>query len=109
MVQVIGWQKRQKENGESFNVLNLQGGIEMIKSSKTGKFYATAKKTNLVCTFNEVMCASMVGQKLPGTIDKMNCDPYEYTIPNSTEKIKLTHTYFYNPEAVGVEDHVFGE
>ena len=65
MVTIVGWQKRQKENGDSFNVLNLQGGIEMIKSAKTGKFYATARKANLVCTFDDATCAAMVGQKLP--------------------------------------------
>ncbi len=107
MVQVIGWAKRQKENGESFNVLNLQGGMEIIKSAKTGKFYATAKKTNLVCTFNEAMCASMVGQKLSGSIEKVNCEAYEYTVPTTGETVLLHHTYFYNPEANSVEENVF--
>ena len=107
MVQVTGWAKRSKENGETFNVLNLQGGIEMIKSSKTGKYYATARKTNLVCTFNDAVCISMVGQKLSGTIEKMNCEAYEYTIPSSGEKVTLHHTYYYNPESSSVEENVF--
>lgn len=107
MVTVIGWQKRQKENGDSFNVLNLQGGLELIKSSKTEKFYGTARKTNLVCTFNEAMCASMVGQKLAGTIEKTQCEPYEYLIPDSGEKVMLDYTYSYNPETSSVEEHVF--
>lgn len=108
MVQVIGWKKHQKENGESFNVLKLQGGIEMMRSAKTGKFYATSRKTNLVCTFDEETCKSLVGQKIPGTIEKVKCDPYEYTIPNTQEKVLLTHSYSYNPEANGIEENVFG-
>jgi hypothetical protein len=107
MVQVIGWQKRHKENGDSFNVLNLQGGVEMMKSSTTGKFYATARKANLVCTFNEAMCQSLVGQQLPGTIEKQKCEPYEYAIPNSDEKVMLTHTFVYNPQPNSVEENVF--
>jgi hypothetical protein len=107
MVTVIGWQKRQKENGESFNVLNLQGGLEMIKSAKSGKFYATARKTNLVCTFDDAICSTMVGQQLQGTIEKEECELYEYTIPNSDEKVLLSHTYVYNPEPANVEEHVF--
>lgn len=108
MVQVTGWQKRQKENGESFNILILQGGIEMVKSSTTGKFYATARKTNLVCTFNEAMYESMVGQQLPGTIEKTKCDPYEYSIPGSNETVTLKHTFVNNPEPSNVEESVFG-
>jgi hypothetical protein len=107
MVQVIGWQKRQKENGETFNVLNLQGGMEVLKSTKTGKFYATAKKTNLVCTFNEEMCQSLVGSKLPGTIEKMKCEPYQYQIPNGGEIVTLDYSYFYNPESASIEESVF--
>jgi hypothetical protein len=107
MVQITGWQKRQKENGDSFNVLNLQGGIEMIKSSTTGKFYATTRKTNMVCTFDEEMCKSMIGQQLPGTIEKEKCEPYQYSVPNSNETITLTHTYVYNPQPNGVEENVF--
>ncbi len=80
----------------------------MMKSSKTGRFYATARKTNLVCTFDEETCKSLVGQKIPGTIDKIKCEPYEYTLPKSDEKITLTHTYAYNPEAAGIEENVFG-
>jgi hypothetical protein len=109
MVTVIGWQKRQKENGESFNVLNLQGGIELIKSLKTGKFYATARKTNLVCTFNDDVCESLVKKELPGTIEKMECEPYEYQIPSSGEVVTLNYNYVFNPEANSVEEHVFEE
>lgn len=108
MVKVINWQKRQKENGDSFNVLNLQGGIEMIKSAKSGKYYATAKKANLVCTFDDATCQALVGTDFPGSIHKEECEPYEYTVPNSGETIMLSHTYVYSPDTDQVEEHVFG-
>ncbi|GGP03837.1 hypothetical protein GCM10010992_13760 [Cloacibacterium rupense] len=44
MVTIINYKERQKEDGTSFYVLEVQGGIEMVKSQKTVNFYATAKK-----------------------------------------------------------------
>ncbi len=108
MVRVISWQKRQKESGVTFNVLSLQGGIEMIKSAKSGKFYATARKANLVCTFDDATCNSLIGTEFPGSISKEECDPYEYTVPNGGETILLTHTYVYTPDSSNVEENVFG-
>jgi hypothetical protein len=34
---------------------------------------------------------------LPGNIEKMKCDPYEYSIPGSNETVILKHTFVYNP------------
>lgn len=48
MVRIIGYNTRQKEDGSLFNVLQVQGGIEMIKSKETGQFYATAKELLLL-------------------------------------------------------------
>jgi len=42
MVTVIDYHVRESKTGETFTTLSLQGDIEMIKSQKTGKFYATA-------------------------------------------------------------------
>jgi hypothetical protein len=42
MVRIINYKKR-TEDGKEFFVLELQGGIEMVKK-ETGKFYVTARK-----------------------------------------------------------------
>ena len=44
MVEIIGFQKRTNTDGEDFNVLVLQGSIELIKSSETGNYYASARR-----------------------------------------------------------------
>ena len=44
MVRIIDYKTRQKEDGTEFYLLEVQGGIEMVKSKETGLYYATAKK-----------------------------------------------------------------
>ena len=108
MVTVIDYHVRENKLGESFTTLTLQGDLEMIKSQTTGKFYATARKTSIVSTFNEPACKSLIGTTLPGRIDRVPVDkPYDYEIPDTGEVIKLDYTYEYNPEPANVEETVF--
>ncbi|MFD2246650.1 hypothetical protein [Pontibacter ruber] len=108
MVTIVDWKKRNSEDGREFNALILQGELELIQSKETGRFYATAKKASISCTFNDVVCATLIGKTLPGQIEKMECDPYEYTIPDSGEVIILSHTYYYDPVPRTMEQSVFG-
>jgi hypothetical protein len=41
MVSVIGYKSIEKENGDEFLVLVVQGGVEPVKSQATGKMYFT--------------------------------------------------------------------
>ena len=107
MVEIIGFQKRTNAEDQAFHVLVLQGGIELIKSSETGSFYATAKKATITCTFDERMCRQLIGSKLPGKIEKVHCAEYEFTIPGTEEVVKLNHAYKYSAEPATAEEHVF--
>ncbi|MER2997383.1 hypothetical protein [Pontibacter populi] len=107
MVTIVDWKTRNTEDGREYNALVLQGDLELVQSKETGRFYATAKKCSISCTFNEVICASLIGRTLPGTIEKMDCDPYEYTIPDSGEVIILNYTYYYVPAPKTMEQEVF--
>lgn len=98
MVTIINYKERQKEDGTSFFVLELQGGIEMVQSKATGNFYATAKKANLPSTFDELTCKALIGTQMPGAIEKVECEPYEYTIQSTGEIITLSHRYSYVQE-----------
>lgn len=99
MVRIVNYQQRQTEQGKVFFVLELQGGIEMVKSSETGKFYVTARKATISSTFDELTCQSLIGSELPGKIEKINCDPYEYTIKETGEIITLTHRFEFVEES----------
>lgn len=108
MVTVVDYKKKKPQDGKEFNVLVLQGEIEMVRSKTSGQFYATAKSCTITCTFNEIICQGLIGKTLPGTIEKMQCDPYEYTVKETGEVLTLTHAYYYNPNPRTMEQEVFG-
>lgn len=99
MVTIINFKERNKEDGTSFFVLAISGGIEMLLSQKTGNYYATIKKAYLSCTFDELTCQSLIGSEIPGMIEKQECTPYEYTVKDTGEVLFLTHRYTYVPES----------
>ena len=53
MVRIIDYKTRQREDGTEFYLLEVQGGIEMVKSKETGLYYATAKKATVSTTNNK--------------------------------------------------------
>ena len=97
MVKITGYTKRQNAEGNEFYTLNLMGGVTLVKSSKTGNYYATAWKSSISSTFNEDVCKSLIGTELPGTVQRIEAEPYEYKLPSTGETIMLTHKYQFNP------------
>jgi hypothetical protein len=98
MVTITDYKTIEKENGESFNVLIVQGGLQVEKSKSTGKFYFTAKTANVSSTFDKDTCKSLIGQQIEGSVKKVSVEPYEYNIPGSDEVITLSHRYEYVDE-----------
>ncbi len=95
MVRIVNYQKRTTEEGKQFFTLELQGGIEIVKSQETGKSYMTARKASMSCTFDELTCQSLIGTELPGSVRKVECEEYEYTIKDTGEVITLSHRFEY--------------
>lgn len=95
MVRIINYQKRMTEEGKEFFTLDLQGGIEIVKSQETGKHYMTARKASMSCTFDEATCQSLLGTELPGSVIKVDCEEYAYTIKDTGEVITLSHRFEY--------------
>jgi len=107
MVTIVDYKSHQKEDGTEFYSLAIQAGVEAVKSKETGRTYLTARTTRVSCTFNKVTCQSLKGTQLPGTIKKVEVEPYEYTVPNSGEIITLSHRYDYVSEQESiVKDNV---
>lgn len=98
MVRIIKYSERTSDDGKSFFTLDVQGGIEMVKSKSTGNFYATARKTSITTTFDEQTCAALIGTEMPGSVEKEDCDAYEYTVKDTGEVIELSHRFVYVPE-----------
>lgn len=97
MVTVIGYDKRQSEDGKVFFTLTIQGGVEVVES-QNGNLYMTARKTSIPSTFDEQGCQLLMGKEIPGKIEKVPCEPYEYVNKNTGEVINLSHTYQYVSE-----------
>jgi hypothetical protein len=98
MVTVTTYHLRKNKEGKSFISLELQGDMELVQSMETGRFYATAKRCSITSTFDEATAKTLIGKQMPGTIQRVEAEPYEYTVPETAEVILLQHTYQYVPE-----------
>jgi len=78
----------------------------MVKSKETGNYYATAKTASITSTFNEEECKSLIGQQITGSIRKIECEPYNYTIKETGEIVMLQHRYEYRQEGDTMEEIV---
>jgi len=106
MIRVIDYVLRENSKGEEFFALYLMGGVEMVQSQETGRYYATARKCSMPSTFDEATCKSLIGSMYPGSIHKIQCDPYGYTIKETGEIIKLNFRWEYSPEEASIEEAV---
>ena len=107
MVTISGCNERINKEGKSFYALTVQGGLEMVLSEETGRYYATAKQASVSSTFDEKTCQGLIGTKLPGKISRVKCDPFEYTIRETGEIIKLSHRWTYDPNEASIEETVY--
>ena len=103
MVRIIDFKVRMNGEGEPFVALIVQGGIELVKSRETGMFYATSKKASIPSTFDEKTAESLIGQELDGSVQKAECEPYEYTNEETGEVMELDYRWVFvkNGETVG--------
>ena len=107
MVTVIGYDKRVSEEGREFFTLSIQGGVEVVQA-QSGNLYMTARKTSIPSTFDEEGCQILLGKELPGEIEKVPCDSYDYINKDTGETITLSHTYEYVEEKKQVNNQILG-
>ena len=107
MVTIVDYKTYQREDGTEFHILEVQGGVEAIKSKQTDRIYLTARMARVACTFNESMCKAAIGTTLEGRIEKVKTEPYQYNNPDTGEIVTLTHRYeFITQEESIVKDNV---
>ena len=106
MVTIVDFKERFNADGDSFNALILEGDVEMVQSSETDRFYATARRASITSTFTDERCKQLIGKTMPGSIKKVKSEEYDYTLPETGEVITLNHRYEYIPEP-NMEDEVF--
>jgi hypothetical protein len=105
MVTIIGVEERFTPKGD-FKVIVLQGKVSVAVSETTGRPYLTARKTSIPFTFSEEFAQTLVGTQLPGDIERMECEEYEFQVPGQKKKLKFTHRYQYNANPTVLEEVV---
>lgn len=109
MVKIVDFKVRKNSSDKEFCVLVVQGGVKPIVSQETGKVYLTNSRANVPTTFDEETCKELIGEKLEGSIEKVECEPYEYTIESSGEVIELSHRYEFQTEEQKIMQNVVDE
>jgi hypothetical protein len=97
MVTVTNYAQKKNAEGKKFFSLELTGEVEFAQSTQ-GRMYATNRKCTMSTTFDEPTCKQLIGKKMPGSIKKIEADPYEYTVPKTGQTITLDFRYEYTPE-----------
>lgn len=96
MVTVIDYYTKHTEDS-TYNALIIEGEPELVISPKTGIPYARASKCHLYSALSEEQCQAMIGKSFPGSIEKVECEPYEYQIPETGEVLELNYSYQFVP------------
>ena len=98
MVTITGYAERTRKDGSTFIALEITGGVELIQSGTSGRYYATVSKCSIPSTFNAEVAEAMIGQKLPGEVVKVITEPYDFINPRTGELMKLQHSYAYQAD-----------
>ena len=98
MVTVSSYSVRTRKDGTTFIALELSGGVELVQSNNSGKFYATVRKTSIPSTFNETIAKGLIGSQMPGSIVRVQVDPYQFVNQRTDEVLTLQHSFSYQPE-----------
>jgi hypothetical protein len=106
MLRITEFKTRHNEAGVEFQVLIATGGLELVKSRTTSKYYATVRKASIPTTFNEEVCKMMIGQDIPGSIVKQPCEPYSFTVEETGEEIKLDYRWGYVKETEDIQEAI---
>lgn len=109
MVTVKEIRKAKNSHDEEFYGLIVQSGAVAVKSKQTGRVYFTAKTAFVATTFDEETALSLIGTTFEGSIRKVMCDPYEYTIEETGEIIELSHRWEYFDPVLDMEEQVVEE
>ena len=107
MVTVVDYAVRQTKDGRVFVALILQGGLSLVQSKQSGNYYATVKKCSIPSTFDESTAKQMIGEKIAGSVQRRQCEPYSFTVKDTGEVLDLNYRWVYVPEGATIEEAVY--
>ena len=98
MVTIVNCKQVETAEGKVFTSLEIQGDVRLVQSNVTDKYYLAANRTRISSALPLDFCRTLIGQKLQGTVEKVECQPYEYVNKETGETMTLYHTFVYSPE-----------
>ena len=98
MVEVVGYSLKTPKEGKPYVALEIEGEIEMVQSQNTGRFYATVRRCTISSTFDQMTAERMVGKQMAGSIERVACEPYDFTIRETGEVVKMGYRWDFQPE-----------
>ena len=107
MVLISNYNVCKNSDNEKFMSLVVTGDLEMVESQTTGKFYATVRKENVPCTFDEATATGLIGTKMSGVICKIPCEPFSY-FNKDGDQITVDYMYEYRREVSEITEIVIG-
>ena len=96
MVQVLGVVERTSATGNTFRVV-IVGSDAQVVFSKEGHPRFDAVKTGIPSNLPIEALQELIGSKLPGKIEKQECEPYTFIGSDGTE-ITLDYRWQYVAE-----------
>jgi hypothetical protein len=90
--------ERVKKDGTTFPVLEISGGVELVLSQASQRYYATVRRCTIPFTGTMDVAKMLIGQKIDGEIVKVIVAPYEFTNQRTGEVMQLQHSYAYRPK-----------
>jgi hypothetical protein len=98
MVTVTNALERLKKDGTTFPVLEISGGVELVLTQTTQRYYATVRRCTIPFTGTMDVAKMLIGQKIEGEIVKVIVAPYDFINQRTGEVMKLQHSYAYRPK-----------
>ena len=49
----------------------------------------------------------MIGEKVPGSVQRKSCEPYTYTVKDTGEVLELSHRWVYLPEDATLDEAIY--
>ena len=98
MVTIVEVAERTAANGNVFCSVMVAGDVS-VHTSAEGKASIVALKASIPSNLPKDVLEGMIGNKLPGKVERVETEPYQWTNPNTGEEITLSHTYKYVPDA----------
>jgi hypothetical protein len=65
------------------------------------------KQCSVPSTFDEFTAKAMIGERVPSSVQKKQCDPYEFASKQTGEIVQLDYRWVYVPEGSTIEEAIF--